>query len=71
MPGIVVGDEAYLLKGLLAGRTLLDAMRDVAAGSVASPQDVAVKEETPALPQVIIEVEGTVHQGKGRVGLQG
>lgn len=72
MSGIVGGGEAYLqAKDLLAGHTHLDEMRDVAAGSVAGPQDVAVKKEILALPQVTIEVEGTVHEGKGPVGIRG
>jgi len=70
--GIVGRGEAYLpAEGLLAGHTHLDEMRDVAAGSVASPQDVAVKKEILALPQATIEVEGTIHEGKGPVGIRG
>jgi len=72
MSGIVGRGEAYLpAEGLLAGHTHRDEMRDVAAGSVASPQDVAVKKEIPALLQAIIEGEGTVHAEKGPVGIRG
>lgn len=72
MLGIVGGDEACLpVNGLPVGHTHLDEIGDVAAGSAASPQGVAVIKEVLALPLATIEVEGIVHEGKGQVDLRG